>query len=217
MALTFATPLAEARAMLNDLDGAIYTDALMIKLGAKVYRELQTKLAKMGIGAVKEISSAVDVAAGTVVLSDGAGLPSDILYPIELKERADGAIVWPTESNMSERDWEPNIPLIAELQYWAWREEQIKFPGATTAREVLIRYAKSLGTITLTTSNILVLNCETWFAQRLASIAALALSNPTRATALAIDLTTTWNDFATTLVRRKQSIPVRRRRTRYRR
>jgi hypothetical protein len=215
---TFATPLAEARGLLNDPDGAIYVNTLMITLGAKVYRELQTKLSSMNIGTVKEFNSTpIEVAAGTTALIAGAGLPADLLFPIELKERADGATFWPSEPNMEQRDWEPNVPLVTELRYWAWREDEIKFPGATSAREVQIRYSKSLGTISATSSQIQILNCESWFAQRLAVVAAITLSNPTRGAALAGDLEGLWDDFVRTMIKRKQSIPVRRRRTRYRR
>lgn len=218
MAITFATPLGEARALLNDVTGAIYQDAPMIPLGNKVYKELQTKLAALSISTSKEVTSPViDVPALTFKLGDGALLPSDLIYPIQLYERADGSATLLDFRPMREEDWEPNEQPQSTLDVWAWREEEIKFRGATVIREVQIRYVKSLGSITATTSPIAILNSDQWLAQRLAAIAALVIGqNPSRASALNDDLVGIWDDLKATLVKRRQGIPVRRRRTRYR-
>lgn len=218
MADTAATIIAEARALLNDPSGALYKDAPMLTLAAKVYRELQTKIAAMGAGSNREItSSPVAVVAGTVALSSGAGLPADLLLPVQIWERPSGSgssVLW---EPMTELYWEPNIVIGPYLTYWTWREEEIKFPGATTDREVKIRYKKALTAITATTTPIAILNATTWLGQRLAAVAALTLgNNPTRAAALQGDLGDLWSDFKTTLVRQKQGTPVRRKRSRYR-
>lgn len=217
MALLASDILTEARSLLNDPSGAIYQTTPMIALLNKVYRELQTKVSALGISTTRELSSAIDVTAGTTSLSDGAGLPSTLLYPISLKERAKDS----TEdyTDMDEYDWESNPNVAAEdtLGRWAWREDQIKFPAALTDREVLIKFAQTLGAVTATTSPIYIINSQQWLAQRLASVAALVLgSNPTRAAALAGDLVTLWDDLRSTLVKRRQARPVRRRRTRFR-
>jgi hypothetical protein len=215
MAILFSTPLAEARGLLNDPTGAIYQDTPMITLGNKVYKELQTKLVAYGISTSREVSAVIDVAAGTVRLGDGAGLPTDLIAPIWLWERPDnstGKFV-----DMDETEWEPEETQGTELRYWSWREEEIKFLGATTPREVKIRYWKSLGSISATNSPIAILNSEQWLAQRLAAVASLTLgSNPTRAAALQADLTSIWDDFIAATLKRRQGIPVRRKRTRYR-
>lgn len=218
MAITAATPLAEARGLLNDPSGAIYPDAPMIIVLNKVYKELQTKLSALGIATTKEVtSSPITITAGTIELSDGANLPTDLLYPVLLKESAVGANTW---TDMTELEWEPTIPRSAYLNFWNWREEAIKFLGATSDRSVLIRYVKTLGSITATTSPILVLNSTQWIAQRSAAVAALTLgSNPTRANVLMLDLNRPggiWDDLQSTLIKRTQINPVRRRRTRYR-
>lgn len=213
--MTFATVLAEARGLLNDPDGVIYASAPMVVLGNKAYQELQTKLSANGIGTTKEVSASIDVDAGTIFLGAGAGLPTDLLYPVSLQERNQDTEEEPTD--MTEADWEPNISPGTRLQYWAWREDEIKFPEAATDREVIIRYVKTLGTISATTSTISILNSQQWLAQRLASLAARHLGhNPTRASSLDLDMVTLWDDLRATLVKRKQAIPVRRRRTRYR-
>jgi hypothetical protein len=188
----------------------------MIVLLNKVYRELQTKVSALGVSTTKEISQVVPVDKGVVRLGDGAGLPASLLYPILLKERARSS----TDSfvDMDETEFEPLFPVAQpRLGFWAWREDELKFPACSVDRDVLIRFVQTLGSVTALTSPILIINSQQWLAQRLGAVAALVLgSNPARAKALQDDLTEVWDDLRVTLVRRKQSIPVRRRRTRYR-
>jgi hypothetical protein len=119
---------------------------------------------------------------------------------------------------MDEMDFEPASSPSDRLQYWAWREDELKFaPGCAVDREILIKYVQSFNVITGLTSPILILNSQQWLAQRLAAVASSMLgSNPNRAKILNDDLVSIWDDLRISLVRRKQSIPVRRRRTRYR-
>lgn len=217
MAILASDIMAMVRgALLNDLSGAIYPDAAVYPVMNLAYRQLQTRLSSMGLSMTKEIFAVVTVPAGTVFLGDGALLPSDLLMPRTLKEKASGAAD-STYIDMDELDWEPNITIGNELRYWVWREEQIKFPGSLLDRQVLIQGIKSLGSISGANSPILILNCEPWLAQRTASMAALTIgSDKSRAKALNDDLTEIWDDFKIGLTKRTQAIPVRRRRTRYR-
>lgn len=208
--------LIEARSLLNDPTGAIYTTTPMIPILNKVYKELQTKMSALGISTTKEVSAVVPVVANTVRLGDGAGLPASLVYPISVQERPLGTTG--RFIDMTEFNFEPIVnPARTRLEYWCWREEEIKFPGSSTDREVLIRFVQTIGTITATTSPVLILNSQQWISQRVAAVAALVLgSNPSRAEELNKDLVQIWDDLRATLIRRKQNIPVRRRRTRYR-
>lgn len=218
MAITAQTPLTEAKSLLNDPNGSIYTDTSMLPLLQKAYAELQTKLMLNGMPVLKEKATAIAVNAGTVALGDGAGLPSDFIYPIELKERVAGAGATTLYEDMVELEWEPNTPQSTKLVYWNWREEEIKFLGATTNREVLVKYMKGLTRITATTTPISVNNATTFLAARCAAISALVLgSNPSRAEALNADAGMALQDLLGILVRRQQGIPIRRRVNRYRR
>lgn len=218
MAIVASSVLTDVRVLLNDTSGAIYADTPVYNLMNKAYRELQRKVSSYGISTTKEISSAIDVAANVVFLGDGAGLPANFLLPISMSERLQDSVE--DFIPMDEFDFEPDIDREAELRYWSWREDEIKFVGATTAREVKLRYVRSLGTITGANSPILIIDADIWLAQRTAALAALVIgSNPTRAAAIMMDLDREggiWDDFKLTLIRRQQSTPVRRRRTRYR-
>lgn len=206
-------------ALLNDPTGAIYPDAAMYPIMNIAYRELQTKTLAIGAQTTKEVSGSVVVLAGVSFLSEGAGLPSDLLIPIRLKERRQGSTNvedWIDMDELSdESQWKPDDMLST----WAWREDQIKFPssGSTVNKEVLITYTKMIGSITTGTSPIQILNSDIWLAHKTAVIACKTIGgNPTRARLLGEELAELWDDLKVTLVRRNQNRPVRRRRTRFR-
>ncbi len=219
MAVTAAEALAECKVLLNDPSGNIYPDDRLLPLMQKAYRELQTKLLLNGLAVAKEytLGTPIPVPIGTTQLGDGTGLPTDIVYPIEMWERAQGQ----TGSlfvEMTERAWEPEAKPGGSLIYWAWREEEIKFLGATTAREVRLKYMQGLTKITAATSVIEVNNATSWLAARTAAIAAFVLgSNPTRAEGLNGDAGQALEDLLRYLVKRQQGLPVRRRVNAYRR
>jgi len=216
MAITAQEPLTECKILLNDPSGNIYADEKLIPLMQKAYRELQTKMMLNGLPVLKEAALAIAVNAGTLALGDGSGLPTDFVYPIELSERAKNSTQ--LYSPMDETEWEPTQQQSDILLYWNWREEEIKFLGATTDREVRIRYMKGLTRITATTTPISINNAVTFLASRTAAIAALVLgSNPSRADAINTDAGSALADLLGILVRRQQGIAIRRRVNRYRR
>lgn len=213
MAVPASTPIGEAQALLNDPNGVSYTTAKLMPLLNKAYRELQTKLQKAGQSTAKEVSSDLTIVAGTTSLSDGGQLPSDLLYPINLYEQINSEFI-----RMQEKFWEPIIDQTTRLQYWNWREDEIKLVGATQDVVIRIRYMKGLPTLIDASSPLLILNCTTFLAARTAAIAALVIGeNPTRGGALNDDATVAWEDLKMTQVKQRQSMPVRRRTNRYRR
>lgn len=211
--------IIDVQGLLNDPIGAIYPPMAVLPMLRKAYKELQLKLTSYGISVTKETSTLVDVLIGTTSVGDGSGLPIDFISPIQLKERLKGSEDY--YSDMVEREWEPNTKPSTTLGVWAFREEALKFVGATSDRQLYLRYWKSLNLITDLTSPIQINNADVWLAQRTAALCALLLgSNPTRAQALMGDLTSqggAWEDLKSTKVKPMQNIPVRRRRTRYRR
>lgn len=216
MAYTAQDPLTEAKSLLNDPSGHLYADDKLLPLMQKAYRELQLKMQLNGLAVMKEKSSVISVTAGVTALSDGAGLPSDFIYPIELKERLPASTLdWVL---MEELEWEPDVTQTTTLRYWNFREEQVKFVGATANREVLMKYQKGLTPITATTTPIQVIGANSFLASRTAAIAAMVLGeNPTRAEAINGDAAGSLIDLISLLVKQNQGHPIRRRVNRYRR
>lgn len=216
MAITAQEPMTECKALLNDPDGNIYPDARVIPFMQKAYRELQTKMMLNGLPVMKETSTDIPVAAGTLFLGDGAGLPTDFVYPIELHERPLNAVTY--FETMKELPWEGDYVSSERLLYWNWREEEIKFAGATTNREVRVRYMKGLTRITGVASVLAINNAVSFLAVRTASLAARFLgSNPSRADSLDGDAGMALSDLLGILVKREQGLGIRRRVNRYRR
>lgn len=216
MAIIASDVLAIARSVhLNDPGGAIYPDVSMYPVINKAYKDLQMKLNAHGIPTAKEVSEPIIVTAGTTRLGDGAGLPAGFITPIWLGERAVGSTL--RYADMTERSFEPNINQSTNLSYWTWREDELKFVGSTQDREVLIRFWKALGSVVGENSVISIPNSEQWIAQRAAAIAALTIGgNPTRASALMLDIQTVWDDLIATHTHKMQSRSVRRKVSRYR-
>jgi len=216
MAVLASQILSGVKPLLNDPQGIIYSDGALLPLLSKAYRELQTRLARAGMGATKEVAERIPVTAGTVYLGDGSGLPLGFLYPIEVKEGSSGARLQDF-APMEERNWEPTMQQVSELRVWCWREEQIKFVGATQDRDVYIRYMKGLAPISDVNVPIQILGSELFLESRTASIAAAVLGeNYTRAQVLNSDAEQWYDVLVGTLVKRGQRMPVRRMRTRYR-
>lgn len=215
MAETVNNVIADIRQLLNDENSDIYTDAALLVLINRTYREIQKALRNRGLGTVSEISAILQVPVGTVELVDGGGLPNDLIQPLQCYERTSGSSEdW---QEMDEREWEPEIAQGTRLIYWVWREEAIKFVGAKTNREVKLRYLKGLSALILG-GNLGIADCRDWLGTRTASVAAFTIgSNETRAQALALDLVDIKDDFLRTRIRAKQDMPIRRRVNRFRR
>ena len=132
-----------------------------------------------GIPVIREKSAAISVTALALTLT----LPTDLLEPIWLKERAVGE----SDTNwipMTEVEFEPDKLKDTTLKYWAWREEKINFVGATTNREVLLRYWKSIADIVDANSALGFLLAEVFLGPQCAGYAAGSVGNLTLASEL---------------------------------
>lgn len=216
MAILASNILSGAKPLLNDPQGIIYTDTVLLPFLNKAHRELQQKLARSGKQQLREKSAVISVPSGTVRLGDGALLPADLIFPIALMEKPQGGTV-DQYVDMDERDWENDETQQTELRMWAWREDEIKFVGATTNRDVLIKYRKGLSPIVATSTPIGILDSETFLESRTAALAAAFIGeNYDRAKALDDDASAAFDILNGTNTLNRQRQPVRRRRTRYR-
>lgn len=215
MAVTAATPIAEAKVLLNDPSGLNYTTIKLLPCLNKAYRDLQLKMKQNGMQSFKEISAPITVAAGTVRLGDGAGLPNDFVYPVWVKERGSTSEEW---QDMTEQNWEPQFNTPGpRLNYWVWREDELKFPPSSADRLVLLGYLKSQITIDEVDDPILIADSIGFLAARTAAIAALVIGeNKTRADVLNGDADVQWDLMKGTQTKLAQRMGVRRRTNRYR-
>ena len=204
--------LAETKILLNDANGILYTDDILIPILQKAYRELQQKMRKAGMSVTHEASGFIDVDANKDTLIEGSGLPNDLIFPIEIHSRRDSSEEW---IELLKREWSPldDTPSSTQLASgtWTWREEEIKLSPVNYDRQLLIRYHKELRKITSATTPIQVKGAETFLASRCGAITALVIGeNETRSTILNADAKVGWDDFKSTRVKSGQSTPVRR-------
>jgi hypothetical protein len=173
---TATAALDSARSYLNDVGKSIWTDSVLLPYLKEAHRDLQIMLFLNGIPVLKERSATLQVAAGAIIL---ANQPADLLEPILMKERSSGSSEgWIT---MQEQDYESDIQQMSSLIYWCWREEAINFVGATTNREVLLRYWKGL-TLPIDENSILgFIFAEVFLGPQAAGYAAKAVGNITLA------------------------------------
>lgn len=161
--------MALAAARLNDASQNTYTDAVLFPFLVMAYQELQAECDANSISIIKDIQASTDVDAGETTLAP----PDDLVAPIALYERANGDTNNANWKKMFQREWEPNAEPSESLIYWVWREGEFKFLGATTDREVKIRYLRDLDALVDEDSNIAnVANARLFLQYRTAAMCA---------------------------------------------
>lgn len=179
---TAQAALDSARTYLNDQGQQIWTNTILLPFLVEAHKDLLLALLLNGIPVLREKSAAINVTAVTGVTLT---LPTDLVEPISLKERPQTSTNITDYVRMEEKEFEPDTPQTDSLRYWCWREEAINFVGATTARTVLLRYWKSLTTITATTTTLGFLLAEVFLGPQTAAYAANSVGNTTLAQELA--------------------------------
>jgi hypothetical protein len=166
----------EARVLLSDTAASLFTDATLLPFVKMAYSDLQRKFQLYDVAVNKEITASINVPANTVILPS---TPADLLYPILLEERQVGGVETDYKE-MDENDWElDGIAQQPELQVWAWRENEIKLRGATLAREVRLKYVKTLADIIDGTTVVGIIDASDFLAARSAAIAAESVGQNT--------------------------------------
>lgn len=202
--------LESARIHLNDEMGLNWPDNRLLPKFQEAHRELKNELILNGIPIVHEVSIILTVPAGTTDLTTVTNYPSDMLIPINLKERQVG------QQNVDFTDmvqvsFIPNTQQEVYLNYWAWIEEKIILLGALNATEVQIRYTRELTVPVEVNDPIGVLLGETFLSYRTAALAALSVKDYDQATALDAIAKDNLLNVITFNVKGLQNIPGRRR------
>ena len=215
MAITAASIITDVKILLNDPNGTNYTSAKLLPHVNRAYKNLQSKMRLAGMQSSKEISAEISVTAGTTRLGDGAGLPNDFLSPIMVYTRESASQQWVP---LSEFAWEGIGESSSRLEGWAYREDEIKFKGATTDQTILLKYNKAFQIIDEENDPILIVGAELYLGFKAGAYAAMFIGeNTSRAAALDGQAQDAWDDFKGSGVKQGQRRPVRRRVNRFRR
>lgn len=166
---------------MNDPSKLTWTDAVMLEKLKAAWDDLQLQLLSCGARIFdEEVAAPLSVAIGATTL---ASPPADMIWPVAMFERNVGGVDadW---IPMLQQSWEDDAVQGSELVFWTYREDLVQFLGATTTREVKLRYRKLLNPITSAASSVAVLLANNFLAPRTAALlSGFSGANATRALA----------------------------------
>lgn len=166
MSITAADVMQEtAEVFLNDSGRAHYTNAVLLPFLKKAMRDLQLELFRNGIVFLDEITAPITLPALQTNLTTGSLLPTDLIEPVELHERAQTTDNW---QPMFMKQWEPteDPAQYVYLYNWAWREQDVKFRGCNRIMYILLKYRKELSAIANENSTIALFNSQPYLSSR---------------------------------------------------
>lgn len=207
MSFLASEALVPCRLAINDVNGDNFDNDVLIPYMAMAMRELVGKLELQEIPSYNEISAVIPVLAGATTLT----LPSDFRTPIKLEEKPAGAPV-DQFAPMYQREWEPSALPQNSLSCWVYREDSIKFLGATSDRDVKLFYQTTGQPINSVASVITVIGLENVLGLKTAYLfTALGLRNIELANSVIKPLMDEqWDEFSRRRVKGNQSMPVKR-------
>jgi hypothetical protein len=200
--------LNTARFHLNDTAAALFTDAVLLPALNAAWAEIQVKLRGFNSQYMREDSSAIDVLAGAVTL---ASPPVDLAYPTKIYERPNNGTAQQWYPVTERAGLDPTALAEERIRYWEWRDGAIRFTPATTARELLIYYMKTISGFTAAANTFPIPDLVPSIAYLTASLAAKNIGkDPEFANDLKRDYLETLKDYRNTVSQKAQGTPFRR-------
>ncbi|MGB6835598.1 MAG: hypothetical protein WBE24_19240 [Candidatus Acidiferrum sp.] len=201
------------RSLLNDAQGNLFTDTVLLPYANSAYRKVQRALGNAGgggfiqddvllvVAAVTEIDTSLQVSI-TDATAPPNQLPTDLLVPLKIWERPNGS----TDDFLEMVDVSQHGGLLSRVQdvtlsIWEWRADGIYFVGATQDTQIRLRYSKAYPDFTDSTSPVLIRNSQEAIAYATAALAGWARGSP---------LAEKWDDAAADAIEDLVSAAVRR-------
>jgi hypothetical protein len=204
---------ALVRSLLNDAQGNLFTDAVLLPYANSAYRKLQRALGNAGGGGFLQDDALLVVTAlavpdpsAQVSITDATAppnqLPTDLLMPMKLWERRNGSTDEFVEMvDVTQHGGLPPRIQDVSLSVWEWRADGLYFLGATQDRQIRLRYLKTYPDLTDATSPVLVRNAQEAIAYATAALAGWARGSP---------LAEKWDEAASDAIEDLVSAAVRR-------
>jgi len=178
------------RALLNDAAGNLFTDTVLLPYANSAYRKVQRALGNIQSGTF--LSDDVLLVVPAVAAADPSlqvsitdattppnQLPTDLLVPLKLWERANGSADDFVEmTDLTNHGGLPSQPQDVNLEYWEWRADGLYFIGATQDVQIRLRYQKCYPDFVDATSPVLIRNAQEAIAYFTAAMASAARGAP---------------------------------------
>jgi hypothetical protein len=149
------------RSLLNDAQGNLFTDAVLLPYANSAYRKLQRALGNAcgdefiqdDVLLVVTAVMATDTSLQVSITDATAPLPNDLLVPIKIWERPNGSSDEFCEMvDLTRHDGLPSRAQDVNLSVWEWRADGLYFLGATQDTQIRLRcegvsrfYGRDLG------------------------------------------------------------------------
>src|SRR5256885_315695 len=178
------------RSLLNDAQGNLFTDAVLLPYANSAYRKVQRAIGNIGGGGFIQDDVLLVVTAVTqtdtslqVALSDATAppnqLPTDLLVPVKIWERVSGSSDDFVEMvDLSQHGGLPSRAQGRTLSVWEWRADGVYFLGATQDTQIRLRYLKAYPDLTDASSPVLVRNAQEAIAYATAALAGWSRGSP---------------------------------------
>lgn len=181
---------ALVRSLLNDAQGNLFTDSVLLPYVNSAYRKVQRALSNAGgagfltddallmVAAVSSPDSSLQVSL-TDATAPPNQLPTDLLVPLKVWERPDGSSNDFAEMvDLTRHGGLPSRLQDSTLSIWEWRADGIYFVGATQDTQIRLRYLKAYPDLTDANSPVLVRNAQEALAFAAAALAGWARGSP---------------------------------------
>jgi hypothetical protein len=178
------------RSLLNDAQGNLFTDSVLLPYANSAYRKLQRALGNAGGGgfiqddallvlpAVAQADTSLQVSITDATTSPNQ-LPTDLVVPLKLWERPNGSTSDFVEMvDLTRHGGLPSRAQNTTLSVWEWRGDGLYFLGATLDTQIRLRYAKAYPDFTDASSPVLVRNAQEAVAYATAALAGWARGSP---------------------------------------
>src|SRR5256885_15202440 len=181
---------ALVRSLLNDAQGNLFTDAVLLPYANSAYRKVQRALRNAGAGGFLQDDVLLVVSGITqtdtslqVSITDATAppnqLPTDLLFPLKIWERRSGSTQDFIEMvDLSQHGGLPSRAQGLTLSVWEWRVDGLYFLGATQDTQIRLRYLKAYPDLSDATSPVLVRNAQEAIAYATAALAGWARGSP---------------------------------------
>jgi hypothetical protein len=190
----------------------VYTDAVLLPITKKAYREIQAELRLHDLQEVIDDQTTVGMLAGSFELDILSIADTSFLAPIEIWEKLS------TEPDTSykilpEKLSDPALlPAVPTLESWYYRQNKIIFGRQSSVQmTILIKFQRRLAAPTLVTSALEIMDCELFMSARVAAIAAYSIGGNEERSAVYQGDAFKWQEkLIQSAVKRKQANPTRR-------